>query len=72
MAATAAPLLVLPAAKSTATSQAQGKGPALGLYFIGAVVVVSLADTRAAPVVAAFLAAVAIYNGSNLIAKKGG
>lgn len=39
----------------------------LGVYVVGGLVVISLADTRAAPVIVAFLAAAAIYNANYLL-----
>lgn len=42
-------------------------GPAIGMWFLGAVAVVAIADTKAAPVVAAFLTAAVIYNASPLL-----
>lgn len=70
MAATSAPLLVMPASKDTSKDTSRDYGPGLGVYFGAALVVVSLADTRAAPVVVAFLAAAAIYN-ANYIVNRG-
>lgn len=52
--------------KPTAT---KNYGPGLGLYIAGGLVAVALADTKAAPVVVAFLAAAAIYNANYLLNK---
>jgi hypothetical protein len=39
----------------------------IGLYYAGALGIIAIADTRAAPVAAAFLLAVAIYNANYLL-----
>lgn len=44
-------------------------GPAIGKWFLGAIAVVAIADTKAAPIVAAFLTAAVIYNASPLLSR---
>jgi hypothetical protein len=46
------------------------KGLPLGILFVGAVVFIGLADTKAAPVVATFLAGVAVYQAGKILKGK--